>query len=149
MRIRLLVLTVVAALTAAVASGAGAASRTFHVTEAQAAFPDRAYILSLPSRLQLSRNQVRVFENWRPVSDLSVVAEGEGTSLRRFGVVLLVDASQSMEGAPERAAFDAARAFASQRRPNEQLAVMTYNVTSNVVLPFTTDQAKIDAAFEA
>jgi tight adherence protein B len=148
-RARLLALALVAGIAAATASGASPATRPFSVTEAQAGFPDRAYVLSLPSRLQLSGKQVRVFENGQPVSGLSVVAEDQGTPLTRFGVVLLIDASQSMEGAPELSAFKAARAFAAQRQPHEQLAVMTYNVKPELVLPFTTDQAKIDAALSS
>src|SRR4029453_18650684 len=60
--------------------------------------------------------------------------------------VLVIDASTSMEGKPEKAAFNAARAFANQRRGEEQLALVTYNVEPTVALPFTTDQAQIDAA---
>jgi tight adherence protein B len=60
--------------------------------------------------------------------------------------VLVVDASTSMEGKPERAAFSAARVFAAQRKGQEQLALVTYNAAPTVVLPFTTEQAKIDAA---
>src|SRR5262249_45621072 len=60
--------------------------------------------------------------------------------------VLLVDASTSMEGKPEQAAYAAARAFAAQRAPQEQLALMTYNLTPTLTLPFTTEQAPIDKA---
>jgi tight adherence protein B len=88
---------------------------------------------------------VRVLENGQPVPDLEVVASATA-SKKQFGVVLVIDASQSMEGKPEEAALAAARAFATQRRPHEQLAVITYNVTPRVVQDFTTDGAKIDAA---
>jgi tight adherence protein B len=142
---RLLTVALVAAIAAATASGASSATRSFRVTEAQAAFPDRAYILSLPTGMQLSANQVRVFENGVPVKDVSLVA-GQTASAKGFGVALLIDASQSMEGAPELAALAAARAFAAQREPHEQVAVLTYNVKPNVLLPFTTDQQQIDAA---
>jgi uncharacterized protein with von Willebrand factor type A (vWA) domain len=57
---------------------------------------------------------VRAFENGQQVPDLTVTPVGESTS-RQFGAVLVVDASTSMEGTPERAAFSAARAFAAQR----------------------------------
>jgi tight adherence protein B len=144
MRGRVLVLVTAAALAAA-GAGASAAAPSFHVTEAQASFPERAYVLSLPSRMQLGPNQVQVFENGVPVKDVSVVA-GQAASAEGFGVVLLIDASQSMEGPPERAALAAARVFAGQRQPHEQVAVLTYNSTPNVVLPFTTDGNQIDAA---
>ena len=145
MRARLLTLALIAGIAAATASGASPATRSFRVTEAQADFPDRAYILSLPTGRHLSANQVRVFENGAPVEDVSLVA-GQTASAKGFGVVLLIDASQSMEGAPETAALAAARAFAAQREPHEQVAVLTYNVEPNVLLPFTSDEKQIDAA---
>jgi tight adherence protein B len=146
MRIRLLIVAAVVAL-ATIAAGTSSAARSFRITEARAVFPERAYIIGLPSRMQLGPKQVRVFENGVPVADLSVEAgEAASTEGIGFGVVLLIDASRSMAGAPERAALRAARAFAAQRQPQEQVAVMTYNVTPNLALPFTTDAAKIDAA---
>jgi len=144
MRRRLLTIGAAVAISG-VAATAASAARPFNVTEAQANFPERAYVLSLTTRMHLRPGQVRVFENGQPVPNLSVVAS-EAASTRQFGVVLVIDASQSMEGAPERAALSAARAFAAQRPPTEQLAVITYNVTPKVVLPFTTGGAKINAA---
>jgi tight adherence protein B len=124
-----------------------AAAASFHITEASAAFPDRAYVLSLPAGMRLGAGQVNAQENGQPVNDLSVVpVGGSQVKTKDFGVVLVIDASTSMEGKPERAAFEAARAFAAQRKPHQQLAIVTYNVTPTVVLPFTTDGAKIDAA---
>ena len=145
MRARLLVLALVAAVLGALASGAAAASRSFRVTEAQAAFPDRAYILSLPVRMQLSSKQVRVFENGQRVSDFSVVA-AQAAAARQFGVALVIDTSESMRGAAIRRAVRAARAFAAKRSPEEQIAVVTFNRASHVVLPFTADGTKITQA---
>ena len=144
MRRRLLALAVAASALAA-AGTASSAARSFHITQAQSSFPERAYVLSLPERMRLHRGQVQVFENGRAVPDLDIVAS-TAASPKQVGVVLVIDASQSMEGKPEEAALSAARAFAAQRRPNEQLAVITYNVTPRVVLDFTTDGGKIDAA---
>ena len=95
MRVRLFVILSTVATVLAGASSAAAGPR-FHVTEAQAAFPDRAYVVSLPSRVQLGRGQVRVFENGKPVSNLSVVAEGRGTSPERFGVRRAVHPDRSL-----------------------------------------------------
>jgi tight adherence protein B len=143
MRLRLLTLLLAAA--ALVAAATASAGRSFHITEAQSAFPERAYVLTLPERMRLHRGQVQVLENGEPVPNLDIVAN-RTASTKQFGVVLVIDASQSMEGKPEEAALAAARAFAAQRRPHEQLAVVTYNVTPRVVLDFTTDEAKITAA---
>jgi tight adherence protein B len=143
MRLRLLILLAVAAALAFAASAS--AARSFKITEAQSSFPERAYVLSLPERMHLHRGQVEVLENGVAVPNLTVEASATA-STKQFGVVLVIDASQSMEGKPEIAALAAARAFAAQRRPHEQLAVITYNVTPTVVQDFTTDGAKIDAA---
>jgi tight adherence protein B len=145
MRARLLVFLAAALLGGAGATTASGAEGSYRIVEAQALFPERAYVLSLPSRRQLTADQIQVFENGIPVRDPSVVA-GRSASNEGFGVVLLLDASQSMEGAPELAALSAARAFAAQRQPHEQVAVITYNVKPNLLLPFTTDQDRIDAA---
>ena len=146
MKRRLFTLTLFAlvALVAVVAAlGANAQPR---VTEATGTgFPARSYILTLPHGMQLKPGSVHVFENGRPVPDLTVTPAEESTS-RQFGAVLVIDASTSMEGEPERAAFSAARVFAAQRKGHEQLALVTYNITPTVVLPFTTEQARIDAA---
>jgi tight adherence protein B len=143
MRLRLL--TPLAAAAALAVAASASAARSFQITEARSSFPERAYVLSLPQRMHLHPGQVQVLENGQVVPGLSVEAS-ETASAKQFGVVLVIDASQSMEGKPEEAALAAARAFAAQRRPHEQLAVITYNVTPRVVLDVTTDQAKIDAA---
>jgi tight adherence protein B len=143
-RLLMFAVLTVAALTAALAAlGANAQPR---VTEAAGnGFPSRSYILTLPHGMQLKPGGVRGFENGRTVADLAVTPAGESTS-HQFGAVLVIDASTSMEGTPERAAYAAARAFAAQRKGQEQLAVVTYNVEPTAVLPFTTEQAAIDQA---
>ncbi len=146
MRRLLLTLAVVAlgAVTTALAAAAGGGPP--RVTEAAGtSFPSQSYILTLPHGTQLKPGAVHVFENARAVSGLTVTPAGE-SSLRQFGAVLVIDASTSMEGKPERAAFSAAQVFAAQRTGHEQLAVVTYNVAPTVVLPFTSDQARIDQA---
>ena len=145
MRQRLLIFLVAAAALALAATASASRGRSFHITEAQSLFPERAYVLSLPERMRLHPGQVGVLENGQPVPDLQVVASATA-SKKQFGVVLVIDASQSMEGKPEEAALAAARAFAAQRREHEQLAVITYNVTPRVVQDLTADRAEIDAA---
>jgi tight adherence protein B len=144
---RLAIAAVGAALAAAVAAPTGAATgqRSFRLTEAQAAFPDRAYILSLPVRMQLGPNQVRVFENGQRVANLSVLA-AQAAAAHEFGVVLAIDASNSMHGRALEEALRAARAFAAKRSPHEQIAIITFNHATRVLLPFTTDGARIRAA---
>jgi tight adherence protein B len=143
---RLLATGIVALVGLAVTLTAMGAGERARLTEAAGSgFPSRSYILSLPHGMKLKPGAVQAFENGTAVSDLVVTPVSESTS-RQFGVVLAIDASTSMEGKPEKAAFSAARAFAAQRKGQEQLALVTYNVAPTVALPFTTDQAKIDEA---
>jgi tight adherence protein B len=143
MRLRLLIVltaAIVACATAGAATGAG----SFRIVEARSLFPERAFVLSLPTETRLSASQVRVLENGRPVSDFSLTPSGGGA--RQFGVVLLIDASDSMQGQAISGAMAAARAFASERARQEQLAVIAFNRSPNVLLHFTDDSAAINAA---
>jgi len=140
---RLIALLAVAIGACALASTASAAQ--FHITEAGSAFPDRAYILSLPAGMRLTAGQVDVQENDQVVNALTVLPVG-GTTVKDFGVVLVIDTSISMRGGPLNNALKAARAFAVQRNPKQQFGIVTFNQAPTVLLPLTTDQAQIDAA---
>jgi tight adherence protein B len=133
-------------LLAAVASAAAGTSRGLRIVEAGAArFPDRAFVLTLPAKERLRPVRVHVLENGARVSDVSLVPVGTADR-GDFGVVLVIDASNSMRGTAIADAMQAARAFAARRSANQQLAVVTFNGTSSVLLPFTSDAATIDAA---
>ena len=108
-------------------------------------FPDRSYVLSLPAGMSLDESRVRILENGEPVDQLSVVPADEAAE-GQFGVVLVIDASNSMRGAAIAGAVEAARAFAEQRSPNQLVAVLVFNSASTVLLPFTADQGEIEAA---
>jgi tight adherence protein B len=130
-----------------VAAGA-APSHPSHVqlTEAGGAtFPERAFVLSLPTSRSLTADGIRVTENGQSVVDptLQPASAAGGTA---FGAVLVVDASQSMEGKPLAAAMAATRAFETRRNPQERLALVTFNSAPTVALPFTAAKGKIDAA---
>jgi tight adherence protein B len=129
-----------AALGAAPTGGAKAG-----LIEADARFPERAFVLALPDQRRLSPRQVHVFENGTPVSNVSVVPMAEGEKAD-FGVVLVMDASNSMKGSAIVDATAAARAFAARRAAKQQLAIVTFNRKASVLLPFTTDADKITAA---
>ena len=62
------------------------------------------------------------------------------------GVVLVIDASNSMAGEPISGAMAAARAFAARRDPSQQLAVVTFNSDSTVLLPLTNAKLAINKA---
>jgi tight adherence protein B len=109
------------------------------------AFPDRAFVLSLPEPAGLTPDAVTVRENGRVMHGVSLVPASQASD-GEFGVVLLIDASRSMKGAPIQAAVAAARAFVEQRNPSQQIAIVTFNSRPTTLLPFTTDQGAIDNA---
>jgi Flp pilus assembly protein TadB/Mg-chelatase subunit ChlD len=126
--------------------GAGGGQAGIELTEAGGAtFPERAFVLSLPGDRLLTAADVHAVENGQSVVDLSVTpaSAAGGTT---FGTVVVVDASESMRGAPIEAAMAAARAFAARRNPSERLAFLTFHGTPSVILPFTTSKTRIDAA---
>jgi Flp pilus assembly protein TadB/Mg-chelatase subunit ChlD len=131
----------VAALLAAAAC-AEAASPMALTESGRANFPSRAYVLSLPQGRLARPQQVHVTENGRRVSGVSVVP-ASAVSARGFGVVLVIDTSRSMKGAPIRDAMAAARAFAARRDPNQRLGVVTFNGQASVALPLTQDSRAI------
>jgi tight adherence protein B len=99
--------------------------------------------------MKLGPGDVTVQENGEPVNELTLVpAGGTGTATKTkdFGVVLVIDSSISMRGNAQAAALNAARAFAAQRPPKQQLGIVAFNSTPNIVLPLTTDQSKIKSA---
>jgi tight adherence protein B len=108
-------------------------------------FPERAFVLSLPSSRSLTVDAISVTENGQSVAEptLQPASAAGGTV---FGAVLVVDASQSMEGRPLAAAMSAARAFAARRNPKELLALLTFSGAPTVALPITAAKDKIDAA---
>jgi tight adherence protein B len=110
-----------------------------------ARFPDRGYVLTLPSGMYLDASRVEVRENGNRVSQVSIVPAGEAEA-GQFAIVLVIDASLSMQGRPIEDAVAAARALAGRRTQTQQLAIVAFNSESKVVLPFTTDEKAIEAA---
>ena len=138
-------LVAVLALAGLLAPAAGAEGE-LRLTEAGGTrFPDRSYVLSLPVGMSLDESRVRILENGEPVDRLSVVPADEAAE-GEFGVVLVIDASNSMRGTAIAGAVEAARAFAEQRSPNQLVAILVFNSASSVLVPFTTDQDQIEAA---
>ncbi len=110
-----------------------------------ARFPERSYVLSLPSEAYITPDAVVVRENGKVVKDVTVVPASTAQS-GQFGVVLVIDASDSMRGDAIVGATAAARAFAASRQPGQSFAVVTFNKDAKVALPLTTDSEAIDAA---
>jgi len=106
-----------ALLICGLASGpAGAAPASLRVSEGGGAtFPARALVLSLPKRSSLPASQVHVSEDGKPVTG-AVVTPLASAGAHDFGVVLAIDVSPSMRGAPLEHAMAAARALAARWR---------------------------------
>ena len=144
-RAPLLAATVAAAFLFVPLAGATAPSG-LRVTEVKGPeFPARTLILSLPDSRALHPRDVHVTEDGAPVTDF-LLEPGRKAARRTFGVVLVRDTSLSMEGKPLAAALKAARSFAAERNPNEELGVIDFNRTATTVLPFTTDESQISEA---
>ena len=143
MRIRLVVVVgAVAATFAALASTAAPADR-IGLTPARSAFPERVYVLSLPKGKRLGPSDVNVTENGDGVVDLSVTPSRPSKSVVSR-TILAIDASESMRGAPIENALEAARRFAARRNADQRLAILTFNSSSSLALPFTRSQKAID-----
>jgi tight adherence protein B len=145
MRRGLVALAAAAALLSPVAATAGA-DAGYQLTQATGAkFPARIFTLSLPRKMDLSADRLRVTENGRDVADVQVIP-AESAERGAFGVVLAIDASNSMSGAPIRSAVVAAREFLARRAENQKVAIVTFNRTTHVVRGFSADTAALSAA---
>lgn len=96
-------------------------------------FPDREYLLQLPSKQALTASKVSVTENGGPVTGLAVEPPGGSAS----GAILLIDASNSMKGAPIAGAMAAARAFLAARRADLPVAIVVFGPEDSVLTGFT------------
>jgi tight adherence protein B len=142
---RLRAIATAAAGALALAAAAGAQSGPTLTPVSGAVFPDRAFVLGLPSGMYVGGEDVQVRENGELVDGVSVTPASSAEA-GTFSVVVVVDASRSMRGDAIAGAMAAAKAFVDQRPAGQQVAIIAFNSTSRVVLPFTTDSAKIDAA---
>ena len=105
---RLLLFALVAVTAFAAAAAALGADGQPQITEAvSTGFPSRSFVLTLPHGMQLKPDAVHISENGKAVNAPLVVPVGEAKQ-RQFGAILVIDASTSMEGKPEKAAFSAA-----------------------------------------
>ena len=144
---RRLASTLALAVLATVAAVTPAAADDLRMSSARdASFPYRSYVLTVPPGQELVPGQVHVTENDRGVGSASLERSGQ-TGAAEFGVVLVIDASSSMRGAPIEAATAAAREFAEHRSPDQTLAIVAFNsVRTETMLEPTTDAAAIERA---
>jgi tight adherence protein B len=128
----------------AIAASASASGGVSLVEAGNSVFPHRSFILTLPQRASIATADVQVTENGQPVAHLTVKPTGAAGSA--VGTVLLIDASNSMAGRPITSAMAAARTFVNRRNVGQQVALITFNSSANIVLPFTSDRGEIAAA---
>jgi tight adherence protein B len=134
-----LVTFVAAALAALAAAAAAAANPASLQTTAigRTPFPQRAFVLDLPRAGSVGARDVTVTENGAPVTDISL--RPLAASGLRYGVVLALDASDSMAGAPFASALDAARSFIAKRAEGERIALLAFNGSLNILQAPTLD----------
>ena len=87
---------------------------------------------------------VEVTANGQPVTDL--VVEPVGASPVPVGVVLVIDTSGSMEGAPMASAIAAAQSFVDQARAEDRIAIVTFADAVQVLSGFTNNKQALNAA---
>jgi tight adherence protein B len=133
------VAAIVATLAAPAALGQGSAPTLREAPDSS--FPTPVFTLALPQKIALSEGRLTVTENGSPVTGLSVEAPGAAS-----GAVLLIDASNSMRGAPIEGAMQAARAFIAQRNPKMPVAVVVFGPDDTVLADFTTSQEELARA---
>jgi tight adherence protein B len=133
----------VALLVPALALGQGGGNALLLTESPGSSFPDKEFILETPTARKVTSAQLSVTENGAEVVGLAVAPPGTAS-----GAMLLIDASNSMEGRPIQAAMAAARAFLAERNENLPVAIVAFNADQNVLTEFTTDGAELSAAVE-
>ena len=137
---------IAALLVSATAAGSAHAANRIEVAKSGTPqFPERSYVVTFPSRVDLRTSAVRVTENGEPVKDVRISAAAASA---RSAVILAIDTSESMHGGAIEAAMEAARAFAERRRPDQRLGVLFFSRESTLALPPTDDAAAIAGTLE-
>ena len=108
--------------------------------------PERGYVLHIPEETELGARNVVVQENGLRVTGVRV--DPLASSGLRFGVVLALDASDSMAGRPAAAAIRAARAFVAHRATAGEVGVVAFNRNISVLRDPTTDGSALRRALE-
>ncbi len=145
---RRLGLVIAALAAAAAAASVAAAGVDLQLTPVgRMPFPARGFVVDLPPGAQARADAIRVRENGHPVRNLRVSSIDEAGV--RFGVVLAVDASESMSGKPLAGAVDAARTFVSRLAQGQQVGLIAFNERISVLQRPTADPARLDRALSS
>jgi len=142
--VRRALLTLALAVAALTVSTAAAADDVQLTPVGRLPFPDRGYLVDLPPGTAVEPGAVVVRENGTRVRDLAVSpVQSSGI---HYGVVLAIDASDSMRGAPLEAAVAAARAFLSHREADEEVGIVAFNGRVRALQAPTSDSALLKRA---
>ncbi len=109
------------------------------------AFPERELGLwtSLPATL--SADQVHVTENGQPVGGLTLEPLS-GAGSKDFGVIVIMDESQSLSANTRGQELAAAQAIAAQRTGQQRFGLISFSGSPNVMLPLTSNPHLVSAA---
>jgi tight adherence protein B len=147
MRRRAILAVILVSALATLAQSASAADGLKLRPTAGESFPQRSYVLTLPTGAYLDAKSVRVRENGVVMQGVSVIPAHQA-SAGQFGVVLAIDTSNSMRGAAIEGALAAARAFADHREGSQVMGIVVFNEKASILLPFTSDSQVIEHALE-
>jgi tight adherence protein B len=112
-------------------------------------FPERGYVIDLPQGAAISANRVHISENGLVFGPGEFTFSALSASNVSSATMLAIDASDSMTGAPERAAVAAAKTFVAQRRGNQEIGLVTFNGTVNVPQMPTIDRGQLRRALSS
>ena len=138
-RLGLLAAALIAAFAASAAPAPAATPTATPV--ARLPFPERGFVVDVPAGWRVAPSALRVRENGRTVPDVRV-SELSATTLRS-GVVLAIDASESMAGRPFAGALAAARAFVGRVGARQQIGLVAFNGGVRVLQRPTADRGRL------
>ena len=122
-----------------------AAQDTAQLGPGSATFPERAVRLMLPKSVPLAADQLAVTENGEPVEALELTSSTQ-TRTRRFGTMIVLDASKSMRGSAILEAVRAARVLVRERAASQRIGIVTFNDGPAIRLELTDDAQAISTA---
>jgi len=141
----LVLLGVILALGAASAGAAAASSDGVAIRHIDStAFPSVAVTVSVPQGQSV--DSLNITENGRPARILTTRTLAQAG--KKFDVVLAVDTSDSVAGAPLAAAVQAAQAFLSAVPSDVGVGLLTFSDKARAVVPVTTDHGAVSSALD-
>jgi tight adherence protein B len=147
MRSRIFLVSVVASAAAWLTASSAAAVGGALSPIGRLPFPERGYVVDVPSGAVVVRSAIHVRENGRRVRGLVVAPLGAARV--RAGVVLALDASDSMAGSPEAAVVAAGRSFVARGGAASRIGVVAFNGAVRVVQRPTSNRSSLGRALES